>query len=261
MKAKELYHSLAFLGKTQQNWAFSTLTGKSYGDVFLENPPMPGARAKLEKLKKDYEGGIPLAHILEESYFYGRRFFVSPQVLIPRPETEGLVERALALSWKKALDLCTGSGIIAISLYLERGGDIQGVDLSEEALLVAKKNARDLEASVDFLKSDLFSAVSGKFDLIISNPPYIKRGDIQDLEVGSFEPTMALDGGEDGLDLIRRILGQAPHYLNPRGHLLLEIGHEQGQEILCLARGFCGRIEEDLAGKARYFIGRKKEIC
>lgn len=261
MKARELYHSLDFLGKTQQNWAFSHLVGKDYGEVFLDNPEVKGIKEKLLQIKRGHKKGIPLAYLLEESYFYGRRFYVNSDVLIPRPETEGLVERALDLPWKKALDLCTGSGVIATTLYLEKGGHIQGVDLSHKALALAKKNAKELGAQVDFSQGDLFSGLSGKFDLIISNPPYIKTASMMDLEVSLYEPHLALDGGRDGLDLIRRILEEAPSYLNPGGHLLLEIGDEQADKLLCLGQSFCGRIEVDLAKKPRYYIGRKKEIC
>lgn len=261
MKARELYNRLDFLGRTQQNWTFSYLTGRDYGDVFLDNPHLEVENEKLERIIQGYCEGIPLAYLLGESHFYGRRFTVNSHVLIPRPETEGLVERALALPWKTALDLCTGSGVIAITLFLERRKPIQAVDLSGEALEVARKNALDLCADVNFSKGDLFEGIDKRFDLVISNPPYIERAALKNLDVSRYEPMLALDGGDDGLDLIRRLIQEAPRYLNPGGYLLLEIGDAQGEDILCMAEDFYGKIERDLAGKPRYFIGRKKEIC
>lgn len=256
MKAREIYSSLAYLGKSQQNWAFFHLVGKAYGDVFLDNPELD-VEERLEEIEEAYRGGQPLAYILGESYFYGRRFNIDKRVLIPRPETEGLVERALELSWERALDLCTGSGVIAISLALERGLRIQALDISGPALELARLNAQELSAPVDFFKSDLFEGVSGDFDLIISNPPYIRSSSLGELEVSKREPLLALDGGEEGLDIIIRIIEGARIHLKKGGHLLLEIGDDQGQDILNLTQDFYGRIEEDLAGKPRYYIGRK----
>lgn len=257
MRARELYKSLAYLGKTQQNWAFFHLTGQDYGQVFIDNPDFPVDK-RLEEIGLLYSQGLPLAYILGEAYFYGRRFEVSEDVLIPRPETEGLVERALELKWDSALDLCTGSGVIAISLALERPSSrIRAVDISPKALEVARTNGKELGAEVVFLLSDLYEEVEGSYELIISNPPYIKRGALESLEVARQEPLLALDGGEEGLDIIERIFDGAHTYLKPGGYLLLEIGDDHEEDIVKLTQGFYGKIERDLAGKVRYYIGRK----
>lgn len=256
MKARDIYQALAYLGRTQQNWAFFHLVGKAYGEVYLDNPSFD-LEEELLRIEASYNEGLPLAYILEESYFYGRKFYVDERVLIPRPETEGLVERALGLEWEKALDLCTGSGVIAISLALEKGLQVDAGDISGSALEVARRNVRDLGARVRLIESDLYEKIQGVYDLIISNPPYIKREALKDLEVARKEPRLALDGGLEGLDLIRRIFEGAKDQLKAGGYLLLEIGDDQGQEILGLSDGFCGRIEEDLAGKTRYYLGRK----
>lgn len=261
MKARELYRSLAYLGRSQQNWAFSHLSGKDYGQVYLDDPDIEVDEARLGEIKEAYLSGRPLAYILEEAYFFGRKFYVNDQVLIPRPETEGLVERALELEWNRALDLCTGSGVIALSLAQERpGADISAIDISPGALEVARKNAGDMGLDVDFTLSDLYQQVEGDYDLIISNPPYIKTNELKDLEVAGQEPLLALDGGPQGLDLYKRIFAGAKEHLRPGGHLLLEIGDEQGEDILRLSQGFCGRIERDLAGKVRYYLGRRKDV-
>lgn len=263
MKAREFYRSFAFLGKTQQNWIFHALLGKDYGHVYLENPQIQEKvllRGKflIEEAKK----GVPLAYLLGESYFYGRRFKVTEDVLIPRPETEGLVERALALPWESALDLCTGSGVIAITLALERKTLVKGLDISEKALGIAQENGAALGAAVEFFPSDLFSNVQGSYDLIISNPPYVETGEVLKLSVGKWEPHLALDGGKEGLDLIKRIFDQAPHYLKEGGYLLLEIGENQAEATLQMAEEcFYGTINVDLANKVRYFVGKKRKSC
>lgn len=222
--------------------------------------------------------GKPLQHILGNQEFMGLRLKVNEDVLIPRQDTETLVETALEyLKEKKAttggfeiLDLCCGSGAIGISLayYLETVKvKITASDYSEKALLVAKENASGYRPAkgITFVKSDLFDAFprnkKGKakrpFDLIVSNPPYIPSGIIPTLqrEVSCFEPKMALDGGADGLDFYRRIAAEAGNYLKKDGLLLLEIGHDQAEAVTELLResAFFETIEtkQDLAGKDR----------
>ena len=265
MKARDLFRTLAPLGKTQQSWLFAHLVKKDYGDVYLENPPLEDELLqKAREILKRVEAGEPLAYLLSESYFYGRRFKVTPDVLIPRPETEGLVELALDLPWESALDLCTGSGVIAISLDLETGKKrrVEALDLSEKALNIAKDNAKTLSSTVHFFSSDLFTEVEKKYDLLISNPPYVESEELRRLPVGTCEPHLALDGGEDGLDLIRTIFRDAPHFLNEDGYLLLEIGENQAQEVIKMSKAyFYGIIKSDLANKVRYFVGKKRKSC
>jgi release factor glutamine methyltransferase len=184
-------------------------------------------------------------------------------VLIPRQDTETLVEEALKVvkPGMKVLDLCTGSGCIIISI-LHNVSEVEGyaIDISKQALLVAKENAKLNEVQVMFERSDLFDNVTGTFDVIVSNPPYIRTEEIAKLmpEVSHFEPIEALDGKEDGLYFYRRIIEQCREYLNPQGKILFEIGYDQGEEVSSLLReaGFCGvQIIKDLAHNDRVVCG------
>lgn len=205
--------------------------------------------------------GEPLAYLLGECDFRGRSFLVSPAVLIPRPETEVLVELALAklqgLTELKVLDLGTGSGIVAISLALEcPTALITAVDLSNAAISVARKNAARLGAKVDFRQGDWFENLLGEsFDLIVSNPPYVAAGDPHLARDGlPFEPQMALTDqveNGDGLDCIRQIVAGAAAHLKPGGWLLFEHGYDQGaasRNLLTSAAFKAALTHPDLAG-------------
>jgi release factor glutamine methyltransferase len=209
--------------------------------------------------------GEPVAYLIGKREFYGRDFFVAPGVLIPRPETELLVEAAdpqvgagdTAIGASTVLDLGTGSGCIAISIALENPtARVTAVDQSEFALAVAARNATTLGATVGLLESDWFSALAGaRFDLIVSNPPYI-RADDEHLRQGDLrhEPHSALASGSDGLDALRLIIGQAPEHLNPGGWLWLEHGYDQAEAVRALLRsaGFADvSSRRDLAGIER----------
>lgn len=191
----------------------------------------------IKKLRQ----GIPLEHITHQKEFMKLNFFVDEHVLIPRQDTEILVEEVISIAQKtkakKILDLCTGSGAIAISLakYIPES-DITAVDISNDALKIAKKNARsnNVENQITFVNSDMFTNLNeNKFDIIVSNPPYIKRDIIEglDKEVKN-EPYIALDGGEDGLDFYRDIIKQSYQYLKYNGYLCLEIGFDQKIDII-----------------------------
>ncbi len=186
--------------------------------------------------------GKPLWYCVGDTSFYGYDIKVDERVLIPRAETELLVYEAKKhLNQDKAvLDLCTGSGAIAIAINKETGANLTACDISEGALALAKENAQANGAEVNFIKSDMFENVNGKFDLIVSNPPYIKSAVIQTLqsEVKDFEPMIALDGGVDGLDFYRIIAKEAKSYLNKGGILLLEIGYDQANDVKALLEGF-----------------------
>ena len=208
--------------------------------------------------------GEPVAYILGQREFYGRVFNVSPAVLIPRPETEHLVEAALQQmpSGASVLDLCTGTGCVAITLKLERpDGAVTATDLSPDALAVAKANAAALNATVSFHPGDLFAPVVGqRFDIIVSNPPYIAAADTH-LDQGDvrFEPRLALASGTDGLDLIRRLVSAAPNHLKPGGWLLFEHGFDQGaacRERLSLAGFRQIKTLPDWAGLERLTLGQ-----
>ena len=189
----------------------------------------------IEKLTK----GIPLQHITHRQEFMKMDFFVDENVLIPRPDTEILVEEVIKIAQKynspRILDLCTGSGAIAISLKkFVPNADITAVDISEKALEIAQKNAEKLEAKINFVKSNLFDKLDNKkFDIIVSNPPYIRKDEIKKLsEEVQKEPKIALDGGEDGLDFYRIIAEQAIIYLKTGSFLCFEIGYNQKNDVI-----------------------------
>jgi len=209
--------------------------------------------------------GEPMAYITGWREFHGIRLCVTPDVLIPRPETELLVELALervaATSSARVLELGTGSGAIAVALARERPDlTVVATDISEAALVVARENARDHGAAIAFVYSDWFEALEGRFGLIVSNPPYVAASDAH-LERGDvrFEPRLALVGGEDGLACIRTIAARAQSRLRPGGWLLLEHGYDQGDRCIGLFREFgYSDVEdfEDLAGVPRVCAGR-----
>ena len=208
---------------------------------------------------------VPLQYIVGETEFMGLKFKVNSSVLIPRQDTETLVEEALKVvrPGMRVLDLCTGSGCVIVSI-LHNVSDVEGyaVDISKQALNVAKENARLNDVPVLFEHSDLFDHVTGTFDVIVSNPPYICTDEIAKLmpEVRDFEPMEALDGKEDGLYFYRRITEESVAYLKPGGYLLYEIGHDQGEAVSSYMRenGF-DEIEviRDLAGLDRVVRGRR----
>ena len=207
---------------------------------------------------------IPLQHITGYQEFMGLRFKVTPDVLIPRQDTETLVEEVLKNlhDGMRILDLCTGSGCILLSL-LRYSNDCVGIgaDLSKKALKVAEENAGSLGLTAEFVQGDLFEPVTGKFEIIVSNPPYIPSNVIPTLmeEVREHDPLMALDGKEDGLYFYREITGKASEYLYPGGMLFLEIGCEQAGAVTELMRNAGYRdvtVCKDLAGLDRVVSGR-----
>ncbi len=218
---------------------------------------------EYENLIKKRAERVPLQYITGEQEFMGLPFHVNSNVLIPRQDTETLVEEALKVvePGMRVMDMCTGSGCIIISIMRNCSDLIGfGYDISKQALIVAKDNARLNNVSVVFERSDLFENVTGKFDVIVSNPPYIRTEEIEGLmpEVAVFEPIEALDGKEDGLYFYREIISQSKDYLNENGKLIFEVGYDQGPDVLCLMRnkGFKDiRIVKDLAGNDRVVIG------
>lgn len=220
---------------------------------------------------------IPLQHITGVQEFMGLAFRVNEHVLIPRQDTEVLVEEALGLikggrvpavdGEIKILDLCTGSGCILISV-LHYGGKIPGIrmrgtggELSPQALRTAEANAQQLGIAAEFVKSDLFENLTGRYSMILSNPPYIRSADIEELapEVRLHDPRMALDGSEDGLVFYRRIIRESSGYLEDGGVLMFEIGWDQASDVseLMLQHGFSDiAVKKDLAGLDRVVYGR-----
>ncbi|HJC51245.1 MAG TPA: peptide chain release factor N(5)-glutamine methyltransferase [Candidatus Anaerostipes avistercoris] len=218
-----------------------------------------------EMLQRRAETRCPLQYLLGTQEFMGYSFIVNPDVLIPRPDTETVLEEVIN-TWirpGKILDLCTGSGCIAISLALLLKPDICiGTDISRKALDVAKANGKNLCPMVKFIKSDLFEQVEGTYDLIISNPPYIATEECAGLmpEVREHEPMLALDGKEDGLYFYRKIINKAPEYLEDGGMLAFEIGYDQGEAVknMMIENGFHSvKIKKDLAGLDRLVFGNK----
>ena len=193
----------------------------------------------------------------------GYPFYVDEHVLIPRQDTETLAEEALKVlkPGMEVLDLCTGSGCILISLMkMCEGLYGTGSDISEEALEVARKNACRLEVNATFIRSSLFEHISGRYDLIVSNPPYIRTSVIQELqeEVRLHDPFIALDGKEDGLYFYREIIKAGGGYLKPGGYLMFEIGYDQGTEVASLMEKHGYRnimVKKDLAGLDRVVSG------
>ena len=215
----------------------------------------------LEADAKRLACGEPLAYVLGEWSFWDFDLTVSPAVLVPRPETETLVEAALARTQTGAqvLDLGTGSGAIAIALARAQKLEVLAVDASAAALEVARANAACLDAEITFIESDWFSSVTGDFDLIVANPPYVAEADPH-LPALRFEPSSALISGPEGLDDLRRIIRTAPEHLNSGGWLLVEHGYDQQEAVhhLFAAAGF-EAIEclQDLGGRPRVTLGRK----
>lgn len=223
-----------------------------------------------EKLEEFYElvnqraNHIPLQLLTGTQEFMGLEFMVTSDVLIPRQDTEILVEEAGKVCEGKAvLDMCTGSGCIIISLSkLHKLKKAVGIDISKEALSVAKRNATQHNTEVEFQESDLFHKVTGFYDIIVSNPPYIPTGLIATLmpEVKDHEPHLALDGSVDGLEFYRRIAADAKKYLNTNGYLLFEIGYDQGNDVsqILLQEGYIDiNIKKDLSGLDRVVSARR----
>ncbi|TAN21201.1 MAG: peptide chain release factor N(5)-glutamine methyltransferase [Acidobacteria bacterium] len=214
---------------------------RSYLYAHPEEDAEPEALARWRAALSARAAGTPLQYITGEQEFYGRRFTVSPAVLIPRPETEMVVEAALertpANPPVRVLDVGTGSGCIAVTLALERPrAQVMATDVSASALEVAQENARRLGASIEFKQTDLLAGVEGPFDLIVSNPPYVAEGELAALqpEVREHEPRVALVSGSQGNEIYQRLIPQAQAALVPGGWLVLEMGYASAQTVVPL---------------------------
>lgn len=240
--------------------------------ILRENEPLPAqADTIYQRFLSERENGRPLQYILGEWEFMGLPFFVGEGVLIPRDDTEILVESILEKQngCGTLLDIGTGSGCIPVALGKYGTFDnLLAVDISPAALTYAEKNAQRNGVEITFYESDLFSALpeewKSRLDAVISNPPYIRRKEIPTLmqEVREFEPWSALDGGADGLDFYRRIIQESRKWLRSGGWLFFEIGYDQGKDLLRLMKdgGFIQvEIRKDLAGLDRVVFGRKTE--
>ena len=217
----------------------------------------------LNKYVKKRLGHMPIQYILNKAYFCGLPLYVNENVLIPRFDTEVLVEEVLKISKKdrskRILDICTGSGAIAIALKKLGGFErVDALDISDKALEVAKRNANELDLNINFLKSDMFSSLTceNKYDIIVSNPPYIQSDVVDTLEseVKDFEPRLALDGDADGMKFYKIIAENYEDYLVDNGVLALEIGYDEANDIRALFEGKNVVIKKDLANLDRVAI-------
>jgi len=225
--------------ESDRDWIVATVLNKNRAEMKLERSVCEKDYREIMRICDRRAKGEPLSNIFGFVEFYGLRFDVNKKVLSPRMETEILVEEAIKkineFEAKNVLDLCTGSGAIAISLAKYTEAKISASDISKQALSVAEINAKKNDVKIDFCQSDLMKGLKKgkKYDIIVSNPPYIKREDLEklDVEVKKFDPRLALDGGEDGLDFYRRIVEEAKTRLNKKGWLMFEIGQGQANAV------------------------------
>lgn len=217
----------------------------------------------LEQAKKELDAGLPVQYIVGNVNFYGYEFKVNENVLIPRFETEQLVENIIKYAKKfnkkelNILDIGTGSGCIAITLKKELNNCcVTAVDISKEALAVANDNAVDLNADINFVSSDIFDNVDGKFDIIVSNPPYISTDEDIDELVFNNEPHIALFAPDNGLYYYKKILSESPNYLNNKYLIAFEIGYKQGREVKLIAQKYFKNanieVKKDLQHRERF---------
>ena len=227
----------------ESEWIVSLTLGVKRDELNTDNLVSPLQIETINKIVEQRITGRPLWYCIGDTEFFGYKIKVDERVLIPRPETELLVDYALKNINENSsvLDLCTGSGAIAITIKKEKNAKVYAVDVSEQAIELAKENAEINGAEIEFIKSDMFSELGDKkFDVIVSNPPYIETETIQNLqkEVKDFEPMMALDGGVDGYDFYRIIAKQAKEHLNCGGSLFLECGENQAETIASMLTDF-----------------------
>lgn len=242
-----------------------------FSNSFSEQMSKENENKYFSLIEKYIKEDVPLSHLVGFEYFYDRKYKVTKDVLSPRMETEELIYKVIEYvkaSSKnnfKILDLCTGSGIIAITLKKELSQfsiDVVASDISEEAIKVAKENAQSHDATIKFIQSDIFNNIADKFDIIVSNPPYIDRKDevtMQD-NVLKYDPHLALFAEEEGMYFYRKIIEQANDYLNENGVIFFEIGYDQKDKIIKLAdlNGYSAEVYKDINGRDRMaFLVRK----
>ena len=242
-----------------------------FSNSFSEQLSQENEEKYFSLIEKHIKEDVPLSHLVGFEYFYDRKYKVTKDVLSPRMETEELIYKVIEYinasnkNKFKILDLCTGSGIIAITLKKELeqvSVDVIASDISEEAIEVAKENAQSHDATIKFIKSDIFNNIDDKFDIIVSNPPYIDRKDevtMQD-NVLKYDPHLALFAEEEGMYFYRKIIEQANDYLNENGVIFFEIGYDQKDKIIKLAdmNGYSAEVYKDINGRDRIaFLVRK----
>ena len=262
------------------NILFCEVLNLSLSELVFKAEITAKEKLKIDASVKKRLKGIPIQKIFKRAYFYGYTFFVNNNVLCPRPETELLVEEVLncikfaknsknnaknmqkTVKKLKILDLCTGSGCIAIATKKNCDEEIFASDISKKAIYVARKNAKNLDAKIKFIYSNLFQNIKEKFDIIVSDPPYIKSSDIKnlDVEVKNYDPLLALDGGDDGLDFYKQIAIESKNFLNAQGFVILEVGQGQAEDVKKLfdKNGFDSVIKKDYNNIERIVICKLK---
>ncbi|MCI9526509.1 MAG: peptide chain release factor N(5)-glutamine methyltransferase [Lachnospiraceae bacterium] len=253
----DAWYLMEYACKIDKSWYYMNSKDEMESGKFLE----------YELLLKKRAERVPLQYITGSQEFMGLEFKINSHVLIPRQDTETLVEEALKVlePGMSVLDLCTGSGCVIISLLRQKRLFGTASDISKQALLIAKENARNNRVDVQLVRSNLFQNIIGRYDMIIANPPYIPTEAIASLmpEVKNFEPVEALDGGEDGLDFYRQIVKESGQFLKSNGYLCLEIGHDQGGRVAFLMEenGYRNvKVIKDLAGNARVVRGNLPSV-
>lgn len=245
------------------DWIFCEATGKSRAEIKTLKLIDENELNKALKYAEERKTGRPLQYIFGHTDFYGCKIYVGEGVLIPRPETELLAEQVIKTAdGKSVLDLCTGSGAIAVAVKTKSSATVTASDISDEAIKYCNKNAAENKADICIVKSDLFDNLTAKFDIIVTNPPYIPTADVEQLDktVKDYEPLSALDGGADGLDFYRRIISAAPAHLSKDGALIMEIGigEADGVKALLAAADFLNiEVVKDLEGIDRIIAARK----
>lgn len=248
------------IDESDAEWIYSLVLDVKRSELTQERMLTIAESKKIHEIAEKRLTGRPLWYIIGDTEFYGCKIKVDERALIPRPETELLADYAVKSieDGDKVLDMCTGSGCIAVSVAKHcrgKGVSVTAADLSDAAIMLAKENAKLNGVNVDFVQSDLFASVRGRFNVIICNPPYVKSGEIPKLqkEVREYEPKIALDGGNDGLDFYRRLAKSVRSYLARDGILLLECGEGQTEEILKLfEKRDYAMVMKDLSGTDRF---------
>lgn len=267
LKAKQYVKNLFFkhnIDKDEVDKLFMEVLNLDYSKLILHEEISILEYIKIKFYAKQRIKGKPLTKIFHRAYFYGLELYVNKHVLSPRQETEILVENTLKYIHDNSnvLDLCTGSGAIAVALKLNSNATITACDISSKALKVAKKNAKKHHANIKFIKSDMFSNITEKFDVIVSNPPYIESDEIKFLDkaVKNYDPLISLDGGINGLKFYEIIAQNADKFLTQDGVILLEIGYNQAESVKKLLNkySFDSICLKDYENKDRIIIGKRK---
>ena len=248
------------IDESDAEWIYSIVLGVNRSELDKERVVIPSEAKKIDEVVRKRLGGRPLWYIIGDTEFYDCKIKVDERVLIPRPETEILAEAVVKSveEGDKVLDMCTGSGCIAISVAKhckDKHVTVTAADVSDAAIMLAKENANLNSVDVNFVCSDLFSKIHGRFNIIVCNPPYIRSDEIASLqnEVKDYEPRIALDGGDDGLDFYRRLSKEVTRYITKSGMLMLEVGEGQAEEVLKMfeKRDYC-IILKDFSGVDRF---------